>query len=91
MRDPLSSTVHRRYGEVSLHVASPRPRIARATARAAPEELRVQRHARGFCVRLPDVRSPLSVHWTLADAITLAQSLARRSGARVVVCDESDG
>jgi hypothetical protein len=50
-----------------------------------PEVFYVRAHRRGgFCVMVDGRATPLSRHWTAEDAAQLAESLAKRSNARVI-------
>lgn len=60
--------------------------VHRRTSLPDPEVFYVRAHRRGgYCVMVEGRATPLSMHWTIRDAVMLAEVLARKASARVVV------
>lgn len=60
--------------------------VHRRTSLPDPEVFFVRAHRRGgYCVMIDGKPSPISAHYTMWDAIVLAEMLAKKANARVVV------
>lgn len=60
--------------------------VHRRTSVPDPETFYVRPHRRGgYCVMTEGRATPLSTHWTMRDAVMLAELLAKKANARVVV------
>lgn len=60
--------------------------VHRKHAQPDPEVFYVRRHRRGgFCVMIDGKSSALSNHYTVEDAVKLAEALAKKANARVEV------
>lgn len=74
-----------------MHRSDPAQRPVQPSPTAArrhpePDAYFVRAHRRGgFCVMIEGRAMPISKHWSSTDAVKLAESLAKKSNARVVV------